>query len=87
MKKSEREIIDAAVKNLESEISITNGRYCDDRIEEDLGRGAVLLERGQCTLIVCPNVLPICLKGNVNCIFCYNLLHEACFVPFHDEKL
>ena len=43
--KSEYEINKTALRNLESEIRSTNDDYCNDRIEDDLSRDAVLLER------------------------------------------
>ena len=52
--KSEFEINDTALRNLESEIRSTNGDYCDGRIEDDLSRDAVLLERKKKTYITNP---------------------------------
>ena len=42
--KSEFDINDEALRNLESEMRSTNNDYCDHRIEDDLRRDAVLLE-------------------------------------------
>ena len=47
LRKTERDITSKGVTNLQREIRSTNGRYCDGRIEDDLGRDSVLLERKQ----------------------------------------